>query len=403
MPNHDAARHSGAGRIGVLRMRTMCLAESGSSTSMVSLNRLLDGAAENARDSGLTIPGIASLITKGGWRGLIADDEVAASSALRDHLTQISHVDVPLVSGKRRDPAKVNALLRSLARNTATEVAITTLAADAARVGESLDRDSATAYLGALERLMVVEDQPAWAPALRSRIELRSSPRRRFVDPSLAVALLRANPTRLLGDLEAMGLLFESLVIRDLRVLAQPLGGRVLHYRDNKGLEVDAVVVCDDGRWGAFEVKLGSTRIDEAAENLLAFARKVDTSRWGEPGVLGAVTGTGHAYRRKDGCTLCPSALSVPEDPCRLGTQPWLPCPPKVGLGPGRTESGIPVAFSRRPMERPRSQPGSVLIETLGEWQVNDRRYLSEASINDIKIEPSTPSKEVAIPQLAES
>lgn len=305
-PNDDAARHSGAGRIGVLRMRTMCLAESGSSTSMVSLNRLLDGAAENARDSGLTIPGIASLITKGGWPGLIADDEVAASSALRDYLTQISHVDVPLVSGKRRDPAKVNALLRSLARNTATEVAITTLAADAARVGESLDRDSATAYLGALERLMVVEDQPAWAPALRSRIELRSSPRRHFVDPSLAVALLRANPTRLLGDLEAMGLLFESLVIRDLRVLAQPLGGRVLHYRDNKGLEVDAVVVCDDGRWGAFEVKLGSTRIDEAAENLLAFARKVDTSRCGEPGVLGVVTGTGHAYRRKDGVHVVP-------------------------------------------------------------------------------------------------
>lgn len=305
-PNDEAARHSGAGRIGVMRMRPMCLAEAGSSTAAVSLDRLLDGATQNAQDSGLSVVGLAQLIAKGGWPGLLDDDAPTALQSLRDYLTQVSHVDVPVVSGKRRDPVKVGALLRSLARNTATEVAITTLAADAADSGGTLDRDSASAYLAALDRLMVIEDQPAWSPALRSRVQLRSSPRRHFVDPSLAVAALRASPERLLADLESMGLLFESMVIRDLRVLSQPLGGRVLHYRDNKGLEVDAIVVCEDGRWGAFEVKLGSGRIDDAAENLLAFTKKVDTSVCGEPGVLAVVTGTGLAYRRKDGVHVVP-------------------------------------------------------------------------------------------------
>lgn len=305
-PNDDAARHSGAGRIGVMRMRPMCLAEAGASTSAVSLDRLFDGATQNAKDPGLSVVDLATLIAKGGWPALLDDDAPTARRSLRDYLTQVSHVDVPVVSGRRRDPAKVDALLRSLARNTATEVAVTTLAADAAGSVQTLDRDSAGAYLAALERLMVIEDQPAWSPALRSRVQLRSSPRRHFVDPSLAAAALGATPERLLADLESMGLMFESMVIRDLRVLSQPLGGRVLHYRDNKGLEVDAVVVCDDGRWGAFEVKLGSARIDEAAEKLLAFATKVDTDVCGKPRVLAVVTGTGLAYRRKDGVHVVP-------------------------------------------------------------------------------------------------
>ncbi len=305
-PNDDVSRHSGAGRITVMRMRPMCLAESGRSTAAVSLAKLLDGSTQRATDPGLSVPDLAEAITKGGWPAWLDEEAGTVSRGLRDYLTQVSHVDVPAVSGKRRDPAKVEALLRSLARNTATEAAITTLAADATGSGETLDRDSASAYLAALERLMVVEDQPAWAPAMRSRAQLRSSPRRHFVDPSLAVAALRASPARLLGDLESMRLLFESMVVRDLRVLAQPLEGRVLHYRDNKGLEVDAVVTCDDGRWGAFEVKLGSTRIDEAAENLLAFVGKIDTAVCGEPGVLAVITGTGLAYRRKDGVHVVP-------------------------------------------------------------------------------------------------
>lgn len=305
-PNDDVARHSGAGRVAVMRMRPMCLAESGRSTATVSLTALLDSATQSAVDPGLSVPDLAEAITVGGWPAWQGASAATVSRGLRDYLTQITHIDVPAVSGKRRNPAKVDELLRSLARNSATEVTIKTLVADATGPGQTLDRDSASAYLAALERLMVVEDQPAWAPAMRSRAQLRSSPRRHFVDPSLAVAALRASPARLLGDLESMGLLFESMVVRDLRVLAQPLDGQVLHYRDNKGLEVDAVVTCDDGRWGAFEVKLGHSRIGEAAENLLAFASKIDTSVCGEPGVLAVVTGTGLAYRRKDGVHIVP-------------------------------------------------------------------------------------------------
>lgn len=305
-PDDDVARHSGAGRIAVLRMRPMCLAESGRSTSTVSLTKLLDGTTQGAADPGLSVPDLAEAIAVGGWPAWQGSPAATVSRGLRDYLTQVSHVDVPAVSGRRRDPAKVNALVRSLARNTASGATIKTLASDATGPGETLDRDSASTYLATLERLMVVEDQPAWAPAMRSRVQLRSSPRRHFVDPSLAVAALRASPARLLGDLASMGLLFESMVVRDLRVLAQPLDGQVLHYRDNKGLEVDAVVTCDDGRWGAFEVKLGHTRIDEAAENLLAFVGKIDTSACGQPGVLAVVTGTGLAYRRKDGVHVVP-------------------------------------------------------------------------------------------------
>lgn len=304
-PSDDVNRHSGAGRVSVMRMRPMCLAESGRSTAEVSLDALLDGATQAAGDPGLSIPDLAEILTVGGWPAWQGMPAASVSRGLRDYLTQISHVDVSAVAGQRRNPAKVDALLRSLARNSASEVTVTTLAGDAA-AGERMDRETTSGYLALLERLMIVENQPAWAPAMRSRVHLRTSPKRHLVDPSLAVAALRGSPAKLLADLETMGVLFESLVVRDLRVLAQPLDGRVLHYRDNKGLEVDAVITCDDGRWGAFEVKLGSSRIDEAAANLLAFVGKLDTSVCGQPGVLAVITGSGLAYRRPDGVHVVP-------------------------------------------------------------------------------------------------
>ena len=144
------------------------------------------------------------------------------------------------------------------------------------------------------------------SPAMRSRVQLRLSPKRHFVDPSLAVAAMRASPAKLLADLESLGLLFESLVVRDLRVLSQPLDGQVLHFRDNKGMEVDAIVSCDDGRWGAFEVKLGQSQVDGAADRLLDFVAKVDTRTCGPPQILGVITATGLAYRRKDGVHVVP-------------------------------------------------------------------------------------------------
>jgi predicted AAA+ superfamily ATPase len=312
VPPDEVDRHTGAGRFSFLRMRPMSLAEAGETSGQVSFQEVFEGAAVRAADPGMTVPRLAELITVGGWPAQQGAAVDAASQAAIDYLQQICTVDVARVGGARRDPAKVEALVRSLARNVATEVTITTLARDAGGADADLSRITVSEYLVALERLMVIEDQPAWAPHLRSTRQLRSSPKRHFVDPSLAVAALRAGPERLLQDLKFMGFLFESLVIRDLRVLSQPLGGSVLHYRDNKGLEVDAVVELADGRWAAFEIKLGQAAIDQGAAALLKFRDVVDVGRRGEPAVLGVITGTGYGYVRDDGIAVIPiGALSA--------------------------------------------------------------------------------------------
>ena len=177
----------------------------------------------------------------------------------RGYVREICHVGISQASGKSHDPIRVERLLRSLARNVATPVATSKLAADVSGAnGQQLNPDTAAEYLQALTRLMVVEEQPAWSPKLRSRTRLRAAAVRHFVDPSLAVAALGIAPDRLLADLNYFGLLFESLVIRDLRTYAQAADARVYHYREKDGLEVDAIVETADGRWAAFEIKLGS-------------------------------------------------------------------------------------------------------------------------------------------------
>lgn len=306
VPADDVARHTGAGRFSFLRMRPLTLYEAGHSTGEVSLAALLNGEAPRAADPGLSVVDIADLVTAGGWPAQHGRDVASAARAAQDYLTQISEVDVSRVAGSRRDPARIRRLLRSLARNTSTEVAVSVLAADAGGGEGALDRHTTSEYLTILDRLMVIEDQPAWAPHLRSRAVLRSSPKRHFVDPSLAVAALGAGPGRLLAELNLLGLLFESLVVRDLRVLTQPLDGVVYHYRDSYGVEVDAVVALPDGRWGAFEVKLGSGLVDDGAAALVRFREALDTARTGEPAVLGVISGTGFGYQRPDGVAVIP-------------------------------------------------------------------------------------------------
>lgn len=230
----------------------------------------------------------------------------AALRANRDYLEEIRRLDMSRVDGKRRDPGKVGQLLRSLARNSATQASISTIARDTAGDGEAVSRETVIDHLGALARLMIVEDQPAWTPHLRSRAALRRAPKRHFVDPSLAVAALRASPTDLLADLELLGLLFESLVIRDLRVYAQADEADVLQYRDSRGLEIDAIVRGQNGSWAAFEVKLGTGQIDEAAKTLQRFAGKIDTARTGTPAALAVIVGTGYGYTRDDGIAVVP-------------------------------------------------------------------------------------------------
>jgi predicted AAA+ superfamily ATPase len=311
-PIDDPARHTGAGRFSFLRMRPLTLFESGYTNGSVSLAGLLAGEAPRSDDPGLTVADLADRITVGGWP-MQRDRSVAeASRAAHDYLEQIREVDLPRVAGARREPSRVERLLRSLARNTATEVTTAVLAADAGGGDGPLDRHTVAEYVNVLERLMVLEDQPAWAPHLRSRANLRRSSKRHFVDPSLAVAALGGGPERLLADLNFLGLLFESLVIRDLRVFAQALEGSVLHYRDSYGVEADAVVQLVDGRWAAFEIKLGPGLVDDGAAAISRFAESIDTKKSGEPAMLGVIVGTGFGYMRPDGIAVIPIGALAP-------------------------------------------------------------------------------------------
>ena len=306
VPADDVTRHTGAGRITRLRMRPMSLFETGRSSGCVSLTDLLEGNVGSSADPGLTVADLAEEIAVGGWPGLRERSVPDRVLAVRDYLEEVARVDVGRVDATQRDPSRVARLLASFARNVATHAATTTLARDAGGADGPLKDDTAREYLAALERLMVVEDQPAWAPHLRSRHRLRTAPKRHFADPSLAVAALRVTPDRLLGDLELLGFLFESLVVRDLRVYAQAADARVSQYRDSSGLEVDAIVEAGDGRWMAFEVKLGHGHIDDAAASLTRFAARVDTARCGSPTLLGVIVATGYGYRREDGVAVIP-------------------------------------------------------------------------------------------------
>lgn len=306
VPADDITRHSGAGRLSRLRMRPMTLYEKARSTGRISLSRLLNGSEEGSPEAKLTLRELAEEVALGGWPALLELNTAEGHGFAGDYLEEIRRVDVSAASGTHRDPAKVGRLLRSIGRNVAGSPSIATLARDAGGPDGSLRHETVSEYLHALRRLMIVEEQPAWGVHLRTTHRLRKAAKIHFVDPSLAVAAMNTGPERLLKDLNLLGLLFESLAIRDLRVYAQDADAEVLHYRDSDGLEVDAIVEARDGRWAAFEIKLGSNRIDKAAASLLKFARRVDTDICGLPAVLGVIVGSGYGYRREDGVQVIP-------------------------------------------------------------------------------------------------
>lgn len=300
VPRDDPARHPGAGRFIHLRMRPMTLTETGHSTAAVSLAAVLRGDRVSAGDPGLTVRDIAERIAVGGWPAHLGLTATQALRAMSGYIDDVCRVDVQRLDGIRRDPDGVRRLISSLARNIATPASIETLTADANGTDGTFLSETISAYLAALTRLMITEDLPAWRPGLRSRARLRATPVRLFADPSLATAALNANPARVLQEINWMGFLFESLVVRDLRVYAQTLDGQVFHYSDSNGLEVDAIIDLPDGRWAGFEIKLGSTPaiVDEAATSLLKLGSLVA----GEgPVALGVITGTGYSLTRPDG------------------------------------------------------------------------------------------------------
>lgn len=313
VPADEVTRHTGAGRMSRMRLRPMSLFELGRSAGKVSLRRLLIEGRVPGITSELSLADIAELVCMGGWPGhLRRRSSDAAMLANEDYLAEVCRTDIARAGGVARDPERVHRFMQSLARNTATVVSVATMARDTQGTDTAFGEQAARAYLTALERLMVVEQQPAWAPHLRSRSRLRTSRKRHFVDPSLAAAALGAGPEHLLKDVPWFGFLFESLAVRDLRVYAQAIRAKVFHYRDNTDLEVDAIVDAGAGGWAAFEIKLGAGRVEEAARTLLTFAERVDTERCGAPAALGVITATDYGYQRPDGVAVIPLGVLGP-------------------------------------------------------------------------------------------
>lgn len=304
-PADDVTLHSGAGRVSRVRMRPMSLAESGESDGSVSLGSLLDGGQCEAAASEITVPDIAEVLCRGGWPRNLGRTSSASQELLESYLDEMARVDLPDASGRSLDAVRVRRLLTSLGRHTATTASLRTLARDVA--GDPPMSWHATAgYMDALQRVYMVEDLPVWPTRLRSRATLQQAPKRHFADPSLAAAVIGAPPGRLLDDVETMGLLFESLVIRDLRIYAEANRARVFHWRTSYGHEFDAVVERRDGSWLPVEIKLGAARADEAAASLIKSCEHVDPGERGAPVAKLVITATGLGYRRPDGVSVVP-------------------------------------------------------------------------------------------------
>ena len=304
-PSDDATRHSGAGRFAVMSMRPMSLFESGHSNGEMSLAALVQGEAQTGLGTHLSFEELVTRIVVGGWPELVNADETRARFWLRDYISNLVEVDIQKL-GSRRDPQNLRRLLASLGRSVGQATKSTELAKDVGGEDGPIAKETLSAYLSALDRLHLTDNSEAWLPHMRSRARLRTAPVRYFVDPSLGPAALDIGTAELIADPNALGLHFEALVLRDLRIYAQPLRGRMDSWRDSNGYEVDAIVTVGPNKWGAFEVKLRPDAVDEAAKSLLRFAGNVDTSRHGEPACLGVITSTGAGGRREDGVHVIP-------------------------------------------------------------------------------------------------
>lgn len=309
-PETDEIFHSGTGRFAWIKMRPMALFESGDSTGEVSLKELFNQPkkllAKNKIDD---LDRLAFLICRGGWPGAIdMDDDIALDQAF-DYFDAIVNADISRVDGVQRDSERTKRLMKSYSRHQGTQSAYTALRDDIlANEAESLTEDTVYAYTNALRKIFVIDDMPAWNPNLRSKTAIRTSDTRYFIDPSIATASLGLGPNDLVKDLNTMGLFFETLCARDLRVYAESIDGQVYHYRDKSGLECDAVIHLRNGSFGLIEIKLGGDRlIEEGAENLKKFSAKIDTKKMKEPSFLMVLTGAGKfAYRRDDGVYVVP-------------------------------------------------------------------------------------------------
>lgn len=308
-PDMSEVIHSGTGRFGWLKMRPMSLWESGESTGEVSLSDIFAGRQDIAGVSMLSLERVAFAACRGGWPlSVDMDDEIALDQAF-DYVSAVEKRDIQQVDGVERDPSRVRRLLRSYSRHQGAQVSNASIKGDMAEnEGETLDAETIASYVRALKRIFVIEDAEAWNPNLRSKTAIRSSDTRYFTDPSIATASLGLGPDDLIADLNTFGLIFETLCMRDLRVYAEALNGKVYHYRDKNGLECDAVIHLRDGRYGLIEIKLGGDNlINHGASTLLSLAEKIDTTKMKSPSFMMVLTAAGdYAYRRDDGVLVVP-------------------------------------------------------------------------------------------------
>lgn len=306
-PKRKGVLHSGAGRIGKLRMRPMSLYESGDSSGKIRLRDLCAGKLTPAMTGDVELKQLARLTVRGGWPGILKAQE--ADSLLPEaYLNAVIDDDVYRIDGVKRDSTKMRLLLRSLARNESTTVTNKTLKIDIKEADdEDIDVETVAAYLDVFDRLFLTDNQQPFSTRLRSSVRVKQAEKRHFCDPSLACALLKATPQKLIDDLETFGFLFEALCERDLKIYAESFDAQLFHYQDYAGNEIDAVVELPDGNWCGVEIKLGANRIDEAAENLVRIRKGIEKDGGKLPTALCVLCGLSNAaYRRPDGVFVVP-------------------------------------------------------------------------------------------------
>lgn len=310
--------HSGAGRITPVKMRPMSLWESKESKGTVSLMDLFSGGNEFPWDlnSDFTLNDVAYLICRGGWPiSVLAPQEISIEITKNYWNGLFVFEDCENERFRNKKPEVLKMIVRSYARHISTEAAISTIIADVRQSNErKMDEKTFDDYKEALQDLYILEDMPAWNPNIRSKTSIRSTPTRHFVDTSIACRALGVMPEDLMRDLETFGLFFEDMAVRDLRIYAGTFGGEVLHYRDNAGLECDAVIHLEDGRWGAVEIKLGGDDLIEAGAHSLKLLKSKIEEKSDEksPSFLMVLTAAGGAYRREDGVYVAPINLLKP-------------------------------------------------------------------------------------------
>lgn len=300
-PVENGIMHTGTGRISKLLMRTMSLYESGDSNGLVSLKDIIDGK-EVSGVSNLELEDIINVMVRGGWPESLNISGDNKFKVAKEYVQSLINEEIRTVDGVERDKIKMESLLKSVSRNVSTSTNKKTIINDISTIfKEEISRPTVDDYLTTLEKLFVLEYVPATNLNLRSSIQLRTNPKIELVDPSIVIASLGLKKEDLINDLNFTGFIFENMCYRDLKIYADSLGAELFYYRDNKDFKIDFILRCEDGKWGAVEVKLGAKQVEEAATNLKKFKEKVDIKKSGEPSFLLVLSGAGLSYVREDG------------------------------------------------------------------------------------------------------